>query len=73
MPHERAVREAPTLTGWLLKRWYFRVMARNHFMHHRYVASNFNLVLGGDLLRGRWRKPQEKDLAEMMRVGLRID
>lgn len=73
MPHARAVREAPAVTAWLMKRWYFRAMARNHFMHHRYVASNFNLVLGGDLLRGRWRKPQEKDLAEMRRLGLRTD
>ncbi len=73
MPHERAVREAPPITAWLLKRWYFRAMARNHFMHHRYVASNYNLVLGGDLLRGRYRKPGGKDLAEMLRLGLRID
>ncbi len=73
MSHARAIREAPTATAWLLRRWYFRAMARNHFMHHRYVASNFNLVLGGDLLRGCWRKPGEKDLAEMRRLGLRTD
>jgi len=73
LPHERAVREAPFLTAWLLKRWYFRAMARNHYMHHRYIASNFNLVLGGDLLRGRYRRPSSKDLSEMQRLGLRID
>jgi hypothetical protein len=73
MPHERAMREAPRVTAWLLKRWYFRAMARNHYMHHRYVASNYNLVLGGDLLRGRYRQPEEKDLKEMLRLGLRID
>lgn len=73
MPHQRAVSEAPPFIAWLLKRWYFRAMARNHYMHHRYVASNFNLVLGGDLLRGRWRKPVEKDLIEMQRLGVCID
>lgn len=73
LPHERAVGEAPLLTAWMLKRWYFRAMARNHYMHHRYVASNFNLVLGGDLLRGRYRRPSPKDLSEMQRLGLRID
>jgi hypothetical protein len=73
MPHERAVREAPWLTAWLLRRWYFREMARNHFMHHRYVASNFNLVLGADHLRRVWRRPGSRDLDEMGRLGLRID
>lgn len=73
MSHAHAIRETPTATAWLLQRWYFRAMARNHFMHHRYVASNFNLVLGGDLPRGCWPKPGEKDLAEMRRLGLRTD
>lgn len=73
MSHERAVREAPRTTAWLLRRWYFRSMARNHYMHHRYVASNFNLVLGGDVLRRRYRAPTASDLCEMQRLGLRID
>jgi hypothetical protein len=73
LPHQLAVSEAPPVTAWLLKRWYFRAMARNHYMHHRYVAYNFNLVLGGDVLRGCWRKPGEKDLREMQRLGLCID
>jgi len=73
MPHERAIREAPPLTSWLLKRWYFRAMARNHYLHHRYVAWNFNLVLGGDWLRGRYRAPTEKDVQEMQRLGLPVD
>ncbi|MDP5009020.1 MAG: hypothetical protein NWQ13_08585 [Glaciimonas sp.] len=71
--HARAMREAPPITAWLLQRWYFRAMARNHYMHHRYVASNFNLVLGGDLLRGRYRRPSKQDLQEMQRLGLPID
>lgn len=73
MPHELAVKVAPFVTAWLLRRWYFREMARNHYMHHRYVASNFNLVLGGDILRRRYRACSQADLAEMQRMGLRID
>lgn len=73
MPHGQAVRAAPAPIAWLLKRGYFRAMARNHYMHHRYVASNFNLVLGADHLRGRYRAPNDKDLAEMQRLGLRTD
>lgn len=73
MPHIEAVRKAPVLTAWLLRRRYFRAMARNHYMHHRYVACNFNLVLGADRLRGRYRRPSVDDLAEMARLGLRVD
>ena len=51
MPHQRALRQAPAVTAWLLERRYFRAMARSHFMHHRYMANNFNLLLGGDVLR----------------------
>jgi hypothetical protein len=73
MRHEDAVKTAPPLTAWLLQRWYFRAMARNHYMHHRYVASNFNLVLGGDVLRGKCRTSSPADIAEMQRLGLRTD
>lgn len=72
MPHQKALAEAPPVTSWLLRTWYFRAMVRNHFMHHRYVASNFNLLLGGDLLRGRYRKPSQKDLSDMRALGLPI-
>jgi hypothetical protein len=70
MPHEEAIRTAPRATAFLLRTWYFRAMARNHYMHHRYVVSNFNLLLGGDHIRRKYRRPSPKDLAEMARIGL---
>jgi hypothetical protein len=70
MPHARAIAEAPPVLSFLLRTWYFRAMARNHYMHHRYVASNFNLLLGGDLLRFKYRRPSAEDLGEMARLGL---
>lgn len=73
MPHSKAVYLAPLPISMLLKTRFFRAMARSHFMHHRYVMGNFNLLLGGDILRGVARKPSEKDLDEMKRIGLRID
>jgi hypothetical protein len=73
MPHERALKDAPALTAWLLGRGYFRAMARSHYLHHRYMAFNFNLLLGGDVLRGCHRAPAAADLLEMQRLGLRID
>lgn len=73
MPHADAIRKAPPLISWLLRTRYFRAMARNHYMHHRYVAGNYNLLLGGDLLRGAYRRSTPKDLEEMKQLGLRID
>ena len=36
-----------------------KAVYRNHFMHHRYDGtSNFNLVLGADILRRRVRMPR---------------
>ena len=72
MPHAQAIRQAPPLVSLLLRTWYFRAMARNHYMHHRYVASNFNLLLGGDLLRRKYRRPSEKDRAAMAALGLAL-
>lgn len=74
MAHERARAEAPPFVRWFLGTWYARAMARNHFIHHRYGGtSNFNLVLGGDLLRGVARRASERDYAVMQRIGLRCD
>lgn len=73
MSHREALARAPRWLAWLLATRYFRAMARNHFMHHRYMNSNFNLLLGGDFLRGAHRRPNSQDLAEMRRIGLRVD
>ena len=74
MSHERALSEAPPLLRWFLGTWYARAMARNHFIHHRYGGtSNFNLVLGADILRGVWRRASARDYEVMQRIGLRCD
>lgn len=73
MPHEKAVTSAHFPISLLLQTRYFRAIARNHFLHHRYVMCNFNLLLGGDILRCVSRKPSETDLIEMRRIGLRLD
>lgn len=73
MKHAQAIEQAPWFMSLLLRTWYFRAMARNHYMHHRYVASNFNLLLGGDILRLKYRRPSERDLLVMEKLGLAID
>lgn len=73
LPYEQAVRQGPALTSWLLRRRYFRLIAQHHFVHHRHPRTNFNLLLGGDWLRGRHRRADAQQRAEMRRLGLRID
>ncbi|MDH5231877.1 MAG: hypothetical protein OEZ58_16565 [Gammaproteobacteria bacterium] len=72
MPHEHAIKQAPPLIAWLLKTEYFKAVARNHYMHHRYMVGNFNLVLGGDILRGVNRKPSDRDIQHMLELGLPV-
>lgn len=73
MPHDVALASAPPLIRGLLGTRYMRLVARHHFLHHRYVQCNFNLLLGGDWIRGVWRNPSEKDVTEMRRIGVPID
>ncbi|HXU46812.1 MAG TPA: hypothetical protein VN783_14890 [Thermoanaerobaculia bacterium] len=70
MPHERACETAPRWVAFLLRTRYGRVMARNHFLHHRYEDSCYNLLLGADYVRGTYRLPSPDDVAEMARIGL---
>ena len=72
MRHDEALLQAPWCISLLLGTRYFRAMARNHYMHHRYVASNFNLLLGGDLLRLKYRRPSLTDQVVMAQLGIPI-
>lgn len=73
MRHRDAVKQAPAWLAVLLRTSYFRMMARHHYLHHRYVACNFNLLLGGDWLRRVSRQPGELDMPLMKALGLRLD
>ena len=86
MPHEEAIRRAPKGIVLFLKTSYFRKMIRHHYVHHKYVACNFNLLLGGDWLRQSFRNffsrreaapkhrvnrlPSATDEEEMRKLGL---
>ena len=74
MPHAEAREIAPPAISWFLQTRYGRAMALNHFIHHRFGGtSNFNLVLGADILRGVYRKPSVKDFQTMREIGLRLN
>lgn len=72
MPYASAIASSPWWLKPLIKTAYYRAMCVNHFLHHTYVASNFNLVLGADWIRGVARKPTTRDLETMLSLGLPI-
>ena len=71
--HSEAVREAPGAIRWLLHTRYIRAAARNHYLHHKYIRCNYNLLLGGDYLLSQHRAATADDLEEMRRLGVPVD
>lgn len=66
-----ALRTAPLWTRLFLSSWYGRQLYVSHFLHHRNWRSNFNFfLLGGDWLRGTWRRPSADETREMKRIGI---
>jgi hypothetical protein len=71
-PHDEVAGASPFLR-WMLKTGYIRFLRQHHYLHHRYSDCNFNLLLGGDFVLGRYRVPTAQDWDEMCRLGLAID
>ena len=72
--NKRRSENATAFTAFMLRRKYFKAVYRNHFMHHQYGGtSNYNLVLGADVLRRRVRPPSHSDIQEMRQVGMPLD
>jgi hypothetical protein len=69
-PHEEVVAGVSPVFRWVLKTRYVRFLRCHHYLHHRYGDCNFNLLLGGDVLLGRSRRPTAQDWDEMYRLGL---
>jgi len=73
-PFADGQREAPRWLAAFLRSRYMRMAYRNHFLHHRFGGTgNFNLVLGGDWLRGRLRRAGDDDRRAMHAAGLPVD
>jgi hypothetical protein len=72
-PFREALRKAPPVLRWVLSTDYMKLVYRYHWMHHKYEECNFNLVLGGDCLRGKHRRLSPADRLEMLKVGLPVD
>lgn len=70
LPIADAVDVAPRITGWLLQTRYGQWARMSHFVHHRHVRYNFNLLPGGDYLMRTFKAPTEVEIAEMQSIGL---
>lgn len=69
-PHEGLATSVSPVLRWILDTGYVQYLRRYHYLHHRYPDCNFNLLLGGDVLFGRYRGPTAQDCEEMCRLGL---
>ncbi len=57
--------------GWLSRTLVYRMLARYHWMHHKYPGKNYNVVFPlFDFLMGTYLKPSEKDNKQMAVIGL---
>jgi hypothetical protein len=67
-------KKAPAPLRWLLGSSLGRYVARHHFVHHARKDEdvNFNLLPGGDYLRGKAAAPTAEEVAEMKRIGMLV-
>jgi hypothetical protein len=70
MPYEQALKTASPLMRLFLLTPYFKFLAQHHYLHHRYVDCNFNLLLGGDIIWQCQRFANEEDILELKKLGL---
>jgi len=70
LPRDDVLASGPLAIRLLARTPYFRVLARHHWLHHKYTSCNYNLLLGGDFLLGVWRGASPRDLDEMRAIGL---
>ncbi|MDR3612866.1 MAG: hypothetical protein P4L53_04815 [Candidatus Obscuribacterales bacterium] len=60
------------LTKFLVGSAYMKWLERYHWLHHRYVYCNYNLLVFADFLRGTWRRATAADLEKMQTEGLDV-
>ncbi len=71
-PHCEMPVDGSLLLRWILQTDYVKYLRRYHYLHHHYPDCNFNLLLGGDFVLGRYRSPTARDRVKMRRLGLSL-
>jgi len=69
LSYNKSIGVASPLMRLAIKTKYFKYLARHHYLHHKYINCNFNLMLGGDWFLGCHRSPNKKDLVEINNLG----
>ena len=69
----REVSQRHGVLATVMRSRYIRRVIRHHWLHHKYPACNFNLLLLGDWILGTHRRPSPKDLKEMSEQGIPLD
>ena len=70
LSHKAALKSASPPMKIFINSRYFGYLAKHHYLHHKYINCNFNLLLGADYLLGCHRDPDKKDTIEMEELGL---
>lgn len=70
LPRDKAIEKASPLMRLVIKTSYFKYLTRHHYLHHKYINCNFNLMLGADWFLKCHRSPSDKDRMEMADLGL---
>jgi len=70
MPYDKALETSSPLMRLFLLTPYFKFLAQHHYLHHRYVNCNFNLLLGGDIIWRCQRFLNQEDIIEIKKLGL---
>lgn len=72
MNYAKALASCSPLMRPFLRSPYFRFLAMHHFLHHKYVNCNYNLLLGGDWVWRCQRLPNAEDYREMQALGMYV-
>jgi hypothetical protein len=70
MSYEKALMTASPSMKFFLRTPYFKYLAQHHYLHHRYVNCNFNLMLGGDFFWRSHRIANQADIEHMQELGI---
>ena len=71
--YPKVMQKGPLYQRRLLNLRVVRKILVAHYLHHKYVMCNFNLIPGGDWILGAIRKPSPKDRETMKKLGLPVD
>ncbi len=73
LSYTESLKSCSPLMRLFLRTPYFKFLAQHHYLHHRYVNCNFNLLLGGDFFWRSQRFSTAADRQEMQRLGIYLN